>query len=189
MLEDKGWRNDSTHNKHKEKIMKYICLGYIDEKRWSTVPESEQQACMDECFGYDDILRENGNFAGGEALQSARKAVTLQWQNGKEALPEAKREKIMEEYHALEQDLVKSGHYRAGAKLGPSSTSTTVRLKTGKRAITDGPFAETKEQIGGYHLIECNNLDEAIAIALRIPTLSAGGTIEIRPVEHTTLGI
>ena len=105
-----------------------------------------------------------------------------------EALPEAQREKIMEEYRSLEQDLVKSGHYRAGATLGPSST-TTVRFKTGKPVITDGPCAETKEQIGGYHLIECNNLDEAIAIALRIPTLSTGGAIEVRPVEHTTLGI
>jgi hypothetical protein len=101
-----------------------------------------------------------------------------------EALPEAQHEKIMEEYRTLEQDLVKSGHYRAGAKLGPSSTTTTVRMKGGKPAITDGPFAETKEQIGGYHLIECSNLDEAIAIAMRIPTLPAGGTIEVRPVEH-----
>jgi hypothetical protein len=100
-------------------------------------------------------------------------------------LPESQRNKIMEEYQALEQDLEKSGHYRAGAKLGPSSATTTVRLKYGKPAITDGPFAETKEQIGGYHLIECQNLDEAIAIAMRIPTLPAGGSIEIRPVELT----
>jgi len=103
-----------------------------------------------------------------------------------EELPEAQREKIMEDYCALEKDLVKSGHYLAGAKLGPSSTTTTVRVKKGKPAITDGPFAETKEQIGGYHLVECRGLDEAIAIALRIPTLPAGGTIEVRPVEHTT---
>ena len=80
-------------------------------------------------------------------------------------LPEEQRGKIMEEYLALEQDLSKSGHYRAGAKLGPSSTTTTVRIKAGKPAITDGPFAETKEQVGGYHLIECSDLDEAIAIA------------------------
>ena len=101
-----------------------------------------------------------------------------------EEIPEPQRHKIMDEYRALEQDLVKSGHYRAGAKLGPSSATTTVRLKNGRPAITDGPFAETKEQIGGYHLIECGNLDEAIAIALRIPTLPAGGSIEVRPVEH-----
>jgi hypothetical protein len=101
-------------------------------------------------------------------------------------MPESQRLKIMDEYRALEQDLVKSGHYRAGAKLGPSSATTTVRMKNGRPAITDGPFVETKEQIGGYHLIECGNLDEAIAIALRIPTLPAGGSIEVRPVEHAT---
>lgn len=101
-----------------------------------------------------------------------------------EEIPETQRDTIMDEYRALEQDLVKSGHYRAGAKLGPGSAATTVRLKNGRPAITDGPFTETKEQIGGYHLIECGNLDEAIAIALRIPTLPAGGSIEVRPVEH-----
>jgi hypothetical protein len=101
-----------------------------------------------------------------------------------EELPQVQRDKIMDEYRALEQDLVRSGHYRAGAKLGPVSAGTTVRLQHGKPAITDGPFAETKEQIGGYHLIECGNLDEAIAIAMRIPTLPAGGAIEVRPVAH-----
>jgi hypothetical protein len=101
-----------------------------------------------------------------------------------EEIPEPQRDTIMADYQALEQDLRKSGHYLAGAKLGPSSATTTVRLKNGKPAITDGPFAETKEQIGGYHLIECGNLDEAIAIAMRIPTLPAGGSIEVRPVEH-----
>ncbi len=64
------------------------------------------------------------------------------------------------------------------------TTTVTVRLKNGTPAITDGPFAETKEPIGGFHLVECRNLDEAIAIALRIPTLPAGGSIEVRPVEH-----
>jgi hypothetical protein len=101
-----------------------------------------------------------------------------------EELPDSQRDKIMAQYQALEQDLIKSGHYRGGAKLGPSSSATNVRLKNGKPAISDGPFAETKEQIGGYHLIECENLDEAIAIAMRIPTLPAGGAIEVRPVEH-----
>lgn len=99
-------------------------------------------------------------------------------------IPASQRDKIMVDHRLLEQDLIESGHYRAGAKLGGSSTTTTVRLKNGKPAITDGPFAETKEQIGGYHLIDCLNLDEAIAIALRIPTLPAGGSIEVRPVEH-----
>ena len=101
-----------------------------------------------------------------------------------EALPESQRAEIMTAYQTLEQDLVKSGHYRAGAKLKQSSSATSVRLKNGRPAITDGPFAETKEHIGGYHLVECNDLDEAIAIALRIPTLPAGGSIEVRPVAH-----
>jgi hypothetical protein len=103
-----------------------------------------------------------------------------------EELPDSQRDQIMYEYQALEQDLIKSGHYRAGAKLAPSSTTTTVRLRNNKPAITDGPFAETKEQIGGYHLVECRDLNEAIAIAMRIPTLPAGGAVEVRPVEHTT---
>jgi hypothetical protein len=102
-----------------------------------------------------------------------------------EELPEPQRDKIMAAYQAWEKDLAKSGHYRAGAKLISSSSATTVRLKNGKPAITDGPFAETKEQIGGYHLVECRDLDEAIAIAMRIPTLPAGGTIEVRPVAHS----
>lgn len=102
-----------------------------------------------------------------------------------ERLPEPQRDAIMEQYRTFEQTLVKSGHYRAGAKLKPTSTATTVRAKNGKPAVTDGPFAETKEQIGGYHLIECKDLDEAIAIARRIPTLPAGGTVEVRPLEHS----
>ncbi|KJS02045.1 MAG: hypothetical protein VR65_06695 [Desulfobulbaceae bacterium BRH_c16a] len=101
-----------------------------------------------------------------------------------EEIPQSQRDKIMDTYQALEQDLVKSGHYLAGAKLGPCSTAATVRSHDGKPAITDGPFAETKEQIGGYHLVECRNVDEAIALAMRIPTLPVGGSIEVRPVEQ-----
>lgn len=101
-----------------------------------------------------------------------------------EKIPEVKRDAIMEEYRAFEQELVKSGRYRAGAKLGPSSTAKTIREKNGTSATTDGPFAETKEQIGGYHLVACKDLDEAIDIAKRIPTLPVGGTIEVRPVEN-----
>lgn len=88
----------------------------------------------------------------------------------------------MDDYQALQQDLVKSGHYLAGAKLGSTLAATTIRWKNDKPTLTDGPFAETKEQIGGYHLIERRNLDEAMAIAKRIPTLPAGGAIEVRPV-------
>ena len=88
----------------------------------------------------------------------------------------------MQEYSEFIRGIVKSGHYRGGAKLQPISTSTTVRQQSGKRITTDGPFAETKEQLGGYHLVECQDLDKAIVIAGRIPTLRVGGVIEVRPV-------
>jgi hypothetical protein len=100
-------------------------------------------------------------------------------------LPDGEKNRIMREYGALIQDLVKSGQLRGGGQLGSTSSATTVRLKGGKLAFTDGPFAETKEQLGGYHLVECRNLDEALSIAARIPTLPAGGAIEVRPFEST----
>ena len=98
-------------------------------------------------------------------------------------LPDPERQRIMREYGEFQRDIERSGHHRGGAKLGASSTATTVRERNGKSIVTDGPFAETKEQLGGYHLVECANLDEAIAIARRIPTLGAGGSIEVRPLE------
>jgi hypothetical protein len=97
-----------------------------------------------------------------------------------EKIPESQRDGIMREYGALMQSLDKSGHHLAGAKLQSSLTATTVRGRNGKLAVTDGPYAETKEQLGGYHLIECKDLDEAISIAKRIPTIPYGGTIEVR---------
>ena len=63
--------------------MKYICLGYFKEKKWETMSESERNTIVDECFAYDDVLRKNGHFAGGEALQGSRNATTLRWQNNK----------------------------------------------------------------------------------------------------------
>lgn len=100
-----------------------------------------------------------------------------------EKIPEAQRDKVMGEYHALLNRLAKRGHLRAGAKLKPSATAVTVREKNGKPTMTDGPFAETKEQLGGYHLIECKDLDEAIAIAESIPTLPLGGSVEVRAID------
>ena len=99
------------------------------------------------------------------------------------AIPEAERDGIMRQYGEFIQDTKKSGHYLAGAKLQSTSNATTVRAQNGKPVITDGPFAETKEQLGGYHLIECRDLDEALAIAGRIPTLPAGGIVEVRPLD------
>jgi hypothetical protein len=111
--------------------MKYICLGYHDEKKWETTPESERNAMMDECFDYDDVLRKNGHFAGGNALQSARNATTLRWKNG-------------------------------------------------KVSITDGPYAETKEQLGGILVLEARDLNHAIQLMSKHPGVKAG-PFEIRP--------
>jgi hypothetical protein len=97
-------------------------------------------------------------------------------------MPEATRNKLMQEYGVFTQGIVKSGHFRAGAQLQPSSTATKVKLENGKRATTDGPFVETKEQLGGYYLVECKDLNEALSIAGRIPSLEVGGTIEVRPI-------
>jgi hypothetical protein len=98
-------------------------------------------------------------------------------------IPESQRDEVMQEYGEFVQSIVKSGHYLAGAKLQSSLTATTVRGRNGKPVLTDGPFAETKEQLGGYHLVECKDLDEALSIAKRIPTIRVGGTIEVRPLE------
>ena len=101
------------------------------------------------------------------------------------ALPESERARVMDEYGKLIQELKTSGRLLAGAKLDESASAVTVRAKNGKAFLTDGPFAESKEQLGGYHLIECKDRDEAVAIAQRIPTLAVGGTVEVRPVLWT----
>ena len=113
--------------------MKYICLGYLDEKKWETISESEQNALMDECFAYDDVLRKSGHFVGGEALQSARNVTTLRW-------------------------------------------------KKGKVSITDGPYAETKEQLGGILVLEARDLNHAIQLMSKHPGVKAG-PFEIRPAD------
>jgi hypothetical protein len=116
--------------------MKYICLGYIEEKKLETISESERNAMMDECFVYDDVLRKNGHFAGGEALQSPRNATTLRWQNG-------------------------------------------------KVSISDGPYAETKEQLGGILVLEAADLNHAIQLMSKHPGVKAG-PFEIRPAADLT---
>ena len=116
--------------------MKYICLGYMEESKWDAMSESERNELMDECFTYDDELRKNGHFAGGEALQSAQNATTLRWKNG-------------------------------------------------KVSITDGPFAETKEQLGGILILEARDLNHAIQLMSRHPGVKAG-PFEIRPAADLT---
>jgi hypothetical protein len=96
-------------------------------------------------------------------------------------LSEAERGKIYAEYGQFGQSVKASGNYLAGAQLQPTTMATSVRVRDGKRLVTDGPFAETREQLGGYYLVEAKDLDEAIGIAARIPSAKVG-TIEVRPV-------
>ena len=88
--------------------------------------------------------------------------------------------RIMQAYGEFGQQVEAAGVFVAGAGLEPSSTATTVRVRDGERLITDGPFAETKEQLGGFYLLECKDLDEAIEWAAKIPGAQSG-SIEIRP--------
>jgi hypothetical protein len=111
--------------------MKFVCLGYIEPGKFENMPESERDAMVDSCFAYDDVLRRNGHFAGGEALQ-------------------------------------------------PASTAATLRFQRGKLSVTDGPYAETKEQIGGILLLEANDLAHAVELMSKHPGVRVG-PFEIRP--------
>lgn len=95
-------------------------------------------------------------------------------------LSEADRQAIYAEYGKFSQEIAGSGHYIGGSELQPTSAATSVQVRNGKRLVTDGPFAETREQLGGYYLVEAKDLDEAIALAARIPSAKTG-TIEVRP--------
>ena len=97
------------------------------------------------------------------------------------ALTESEREHCYVESAQLTQELNAKGQYLLASPLHPTSTATSVRLREGKRLVTDGPFAETREQLGGFYLIDAKDLDEAIGIAEKIPVAKVG-TIEIRPV-------
>lgn len=94
---------------------------------------------------------------------------------------EADTKAVINEYRAFTQSIIQGGQFKAGDALKPTSTATTVRVREGKTLTTDGPFAETREQLGGYYLIEAKDLDEAIAIAARVPSAKFG-SIEVRPV-------
>jgi hypothetical protein len=97
------------------------------------------------------------------------------------ALAQSEMKKTADEYMEFTKSIVQSGHFKAADRLKPASTASTVRVRNGKVAITDGPFAETREQLGGYYLIDAKNLDEATGIAARIPG-ARFGCIEVRPV-------
>ncbi len=114
--------------------MRFVCLGYFDEKQFATLPKEQQEAMLDRCMDYDDELRRGGHFLGGEALQGKESAVT-------------------------------------------------VRLAQGRAVATDGPFAETKEILGGILLLEARDLNHAIALISKHPGLAVG-PFEIRPADE-----
>jgi hypothetical protein len=111
--------------------MKFVCLGYIESGKFEGMSETERNTLVDACFAYDDVLRKNGHFAGGEGLQPPQSAITLRFRNG-------------------------------------------------KVAPTDGPYAETKEQLGGILILEARDLDHAVELLSKHPGVRAG-PFEIRP--------
>ena len=115
--------------------MKFICLGYLEEKDWDNLSQSEQAAMMEECFTYDDVLRKNGHQSGGQPLQSVRTAKTLRWHGG-------------------------------------------------KVLVTDGPYAETKERLGGFFVLEARDMNHAVELMSKHPGVRLGGPIEIRPIDE-----
>ncbi|HEY7365220.1 MAG TPA: YciI family protein [Methylomirabilota bacterium] len=115
--------------------MKYVCLGYLEENKWDTMSKGQQEAMVEECFAYDDMLKKNGHFVSGAALQSARSAVTL-------------------------------------------------RARNGKISVTDGPYAETKEQLGGILILEAQDLNHAIQLMSKHPGVRLGGPFEIRTMDE-----
>jgi hypothetical protein len=100
-----------------------------------------------------------------------------------EDMPEAEKNRLFGEYMKFTNDIKASGHFIAGDALQPVRTATSVRVRGGKTQTTDGPFAETREQLGGYYLVNAKDLDEATKIAAKIPSATIG-TIEIRPVMN-----
>jgi hypothetical protein len=97
------------------------------------------------------------------------------------AMPKSESDAFMGEYFAFTDGIRKSGHYLGGNALQPVQTATTVRIRNGKMSTTDGPFAETKEQLGGYYLIDARDLNDAIQVASRIPSARLG-SVEVRPI-------
>jgi hypothetical protein len=97
-------------------------------------------------------------------------------------MSESDADAFMGEYFAFTEGIKKSGHYLAGEALKPVNTATTVRMRNGKMSTTDGPFAETKEQLGGYYLIDARDLNDAMQVASRIPSARTG-SVEVRPIE------
>lgn len=98
-----------------------------------------------------------------------------------ESMPEAERNELFGEYMAFTQSIRESGHLLAGDPLEPTATATTIRVRGGKAVTSDGPFAETREQLGGYYIVEARDLDEALGLAARVPSARIG-CVEVRPI-------
>ncbi len=97
-------------------------------------------------------------------------------------LPEPRASQRHAAWGAYTQELVERGNLRGGERLRPAATATTLRLDGARRLLSDGPFAETKEQLGGFYVVEADNLDQAVEIAAKMPHLEDGGGVEIRPI-------
>lgn len=103
-------------------------------------------------------------------------------------LPQSQRDDLMNAYRAWIDEANACGKYVGGGKLADTAGAACVTSVAGKPTVTDGPFAETKEQLGGYHILDCEDRDEALTLAARIPTLPAGGKVEVRAMQHLIPG-
>jgi hypothetical protein len=122
--------------------------------------------------------------SGKPALEMTMKYMLLIYSN-EDAWTDDERQHCFEESTALTHELNNKGQFLGASPLHPISAATSVRIRGGKRLVTDGPFAETHEQLGGYFLLDVRDLDEAIAVAARVP-VAKKGTVEIRPVLELT---
>lgn len=107
--------------------------------------------------------------------------MLLIYNNEKNRMDDVTMSAMMADYMSFTESIVKAGKFKAGDRLQPTSTATTVQVRNGKTITTDGPFAETKEQLGGYYLIDAIDLDDALTIAARIPG-ARHGSVEVRPI-------
>jgi hypothetical protein len=249
--------------------MKFICLGYADERLWDAMSENEREAIVEECFAYDDTLRRGDHWTGvGEALQSSRAAKTLRSKGGKvivtdgpyaetkeqlgglgvieakdldhavalmanhpairfgpieiraidgeltercqpksddsdaqargmkfvclsygdenawNALSNKQREGLIEECMAYDAVLRKYGLLVGGVALQSVRTAKTLRSRGGRLVVTDGPYAETKEQLGGFAINKFTDIDRALEAWLKHPCLRVGDVLEIRPADE-----
>ena len=108
-------------------------------------------------------------------------ALIYQDANGRDSVSDEDVQKMYAAYGAFTEEVQKRGVMRGGAELEPATTATTVRVRNGETMVTDGPFAETKETLGGYYVLECGSLDEAVELAAKIPGAQYG-SVEVRPV-------